>query len=46
MIRPQGKAKKIAFKILGEPANMKHSKNAVSPKINKLLIFQDTSRVR
>lgn len=47
MIRPQGKPKKIAYAILGVPDNMKKEKNAQKKKrINKRLVFEETSRVR
>ena len=45
MIRPEGKAKKIAFKILGTPANMQKT-SAARKKINKRLLYEDTKRAR
>ena len=45
MPRPEGKAKKIAFKILGKPANMQ-KESASRKKINKRLLFEDTKRSR
>lgn len=45
MPRISGKAKKIAYNILGVPANMQK----VSPKqkkIDKRLLFEETTRVR
>ncbi len=45
MIRPDGKAKKIAFKILGKPANMQKD-SASRKKINKRLLYEDTKRAR
>jgi hypothetical protein len=46
MIRMPGKAKKIAYKILGVPANMEYKRDAIEKKINKRLIFEETTRVR
>lgn len=45
MVRPDGKAKKIAFKILGKPANMQKT-SAARKKINKRLLYEDTKRSR
>ena len=46
MIRIPGKAKKIAYKILGVPANIASKRDAVDQKINKRLIFEESVRVR
>lgn len=46
MIRMPGKAKKIAYKVLGVPANIADKRDAVDQKINKRLIFEETIRVR
>lgn len=46
MPRIPGKPKKIAYKILGVPANIKDKKTVVSKKINKRLIYEDTRLVR
>jgi len=46
MIRPEGKAKKIAYSILGIPANMKDKKNPKQTREDKELVFQETIRVR
>ena len=46
MVRPLGKAKKIAFKILGTPANMKQKKTAEQIKLERRLLFEETQRVR
>ena len=46
MIRIPGKAKKIAYKILGVPANIASKRDAVDKKINKRLIFEESTRVR
>jgi hypothetical protein len=44
--RPKGKGKKIAYKILGVPANMQKNNEAVPAHVNKRLIFEETQRVR
>jgi hypothetical protein len=45
--RQKTKATKIAFKILGKPANLqKHKLSKVQQKINNRLIFEETARVR
>lgn len=46
MIRIPGKPQKIAYKILGVPANKEHRRNAVRNKVNQQLIFEETVRVR
>jgi len=46
MIRIPGKAKKIAYKILGVPANIASKRDAVDQKINRRLIFEESVRVR
>jgi hypothetical protein len=46
MMRMPGKAKKIAYKILGIPANLEYKRDAVEKKINKRLIFEESIRVR
>lgn len=46
MIRIPGKPTKIAYKILGKPANIASKRDAVSEKINRRLIFEETTRVR
>lgn len=46
MPRPSGKATKIAYKVLGTPPNLKQKKSKVQKKINKRLIFEETSIVR
>jgi len=45
MPRPEGKAKKIAFKILGKPANMQ-KESANRKNINKRLLYEETMRAR
>lgn len=46
MIRPKGKAKKIAFKILGKPANMQEKPDKKKRKVNQRLLYEETQRVR
>jgi len=45
MTRPKGKAQRIAYKILGVPANMRKNKNKNS-KINDKLYSEETRLVR
>jgi hypothetical protein len=44
MPRPDGKAKKIAYKIMGKPANMQ--KKTKRSKLQEALLREETSRVR
>lgn len=46
MPRVKGKAKKIAFKILGTPPNLTYKRNMKKSTINKRLVFEETQRVR
>lgn len=46
MPRIPGKAKKIAYRILGVPANIQSKKNNKQQKINRRLVFEETVRVR
>lgn len=46
MPRPEGKAKKIAYAILGVPDNMKTVKSPKKKREDKELVFQETVRVR
>jgi len=45
MPRPDDKPKKIAYAILGKPANLK-KKSKKQRDLNKRLIFEETQRVR
>ncbi len=45
MPRPSSKATKIAFAILGKPANMQKQPKK-KKRVNQVLLFQETSRVR
>lgn len=47
MPRLSGKAKKIAYKILGKPLNMQQPKHNLKKEQNdKRLVFEETTRVR
>ena len=46
MLRISGKTTKIAYKILGVPANMKEKRTKEQKKINQRLLFEETVRVR
>jgi hypothetical protein len=45
MIRPKGKAKKIAYDLLGKPANM-DKKSKRDQEIDRRLLFYETFKVR
>lgn len=44
--RPNGKAKKIAYKILGVPANIAYKPGKLERYVNKRLQYEDTMRSR
>jgi hypothetical protein len=46
MVRIPGKGKKIAYKILGVPANIAYRRDALQKKINRRLLFEETQRAR
>ena len=46
MIRIPGKPKKIAYKILGIPANIAYRRDEIDKRINKRLVFEESVRVR
>lgn len=46
MPRPKGKAKKIAFSILGTPQAIAAKKTALQRKIDHRLLYDNTQRVR
>lgn len=46
MPRLSGKAKKIAYKILGMPLNMQVKRAKKDEQVNKRLTFEETARVR
>ncbi len=46
MIRPKGKPKKIAYKILGIPSNMQNRDKKKDNQIKRRLTFEETARVR
>ncbi len=44
--RLKNRATKIAFSILGTPANIKFKRSAFQQRINKELNYQESSRIR
>ena len=46
MPRPSGKAREIAYKILGVPANMVVHRSKKRKKIDERLLYEETFRVR
>ena len=44
--RPKGKAEKIFFEVMGKPKNASDPKKKKNSKIEKKLIFEETSLVR
>ncbi len=44
--RQDNKARKIAYKIMGVPLNIKYQRPPWSPKVAQRLLFEDTSRQR
>lgn len=46
MPRLPGKPTKIAYGILGKPANMRAPRSRKQIEINKRLVFEETSRVK
>lgn len=46
MPRVKGKATKIAYKILGKPANIAFKRDKKEKEVNRRLIFEETTRVR
>lgn len=46
MLRIKGKPQRIAFNILGVPANIKDKRSKKEKRINDRLIFEETTRVR
>lgn len=50
MVRPNGpkykKAKKIAYSILGTPANIAFSKSPFTKKVDRRLLFEETARIK
>lgn len=46
MPRKKGKITKIAYAVLGKPANLLDDKTKKDSRINRRLIFEETSRVR
>jgi hypothetical protein len=46
MPRIKGKAKKIAYSILGVPANLKRDSNKKSVEVQRTLEYQNTMRIK
>ncbi len=46
MIRPKGKPKKIAYKLLGIPSNMQNRDTKKDMRIRKRITFEETTKVR
>ena len=46
MPRPQGKAKKIAYKVLGVPPNIADKKTAAQKRRDRMLLKKYTMRIR
>jgi hypothetical protein len=46
MPRIPSKATKIAYKVLGIPANLKNKKTVEQRRVNQRLTFEETARVR
>jgi hypothetical protein len=46
MPRINGKTTKIAYRILGVPANLKSKRTEDQKRVNRRLIFEETVRVR
>lgn len=46
MPRALSKATKVAYKIMGIPANIAHKRTQAEKKVNKRLLFEETFRVR
>lgn len=46
MPRMNKKAKKIAYKILGTPANIRHKPTPQEVYVNRRLLYEETYRVR
>lgn len=46
MPRPKGKAMKIAYKILGEPANMKDGEKKHQSNADRIISYQNTQKIK
>jgi len=46
MPRIPGKGKKIAYALLGKPANIAFKRSKTQVRLNKYLVAEETSRVR
>lgn len=46
MLRPKGKATKIAFAILGKPANLKEGDKKYQSEADRIISYQATQRIK
>jgi hypothetical protein len=46
MPRVKGKTTKIAYKIMGVPANIAHNSSKREKEINRRLVYEETDRAR
>jgi hypothetical protein len=46
MLRTKSKATKIAYKVLGKPLNLQVKKSPKEKRVDRRLIFEETTRVR
>jgi hypothetical protein len=46
MPRVKGKTTKIAYKIMGVPANVAHKRSKKEKEINRRLVYEETDRAR
>jgi hypothetical protein len=46
MLRPKGKATKIAYKVLGKPANLKDNKTPKERQIDRRLVWDETVDIK
>lgn len=44
--RVKDKSTKIAYKVMGVPANIKHKRNKKEREINRRLLYEETYRAR
>lgn len=46
MLRPKGLPEKIAFSILGVPANLRGGKSSKESKVDRAIAYQNTQRIK
>lgn len=46
MLRPKGLATKVAFKILGKPANLTEGNKKVRSSLDRVITYQETQRIK